>query len=288
MSTKPDAEQVLFKSTQASTVEVPSERKLQDFLSVTDFGAIEGGVVESGAAFTAAEASGRGYVVPPGVYKLAGVNVTYRGNVFGNDLAIPVGTTAQRPVAGLGKIRYNTNLSAFEGYTASGWAPFGGSTPVGSIIDYAADTPPTGWLVCDGSVISRATYSALFLVIGTRFGNGDGSTTFNLPDLKGRYRSGWDSGSERAFGSYQASANKAHTHSGSTASAGSHSHTGTRFQARVSIDNTAFFGVGGGEGISGTYSTNAAGAHSHSLAMDSQGEAAARPDNLALLTIIKV
>lgn len=57
---------------------------------------------------------------------------------------------------------------------------------IGEIIAYAGNNEPLGWLKCDGRAISRTTYSALFTVIGTTYGSGDGSTTFNLPDLKGR------------------------------------------------------------------------------------------------------
>jgi microcystin-dependent protein len=58
--------------------------------------------------------------------------------------------------------------------------------PVGSIKEYAGSTVPVGYLNCDGSAISRTEYAALFAVIGTTFGVGDGSTTFNLPDKRGR------------------------------------------------------------------------------------------------------
>lgn len=54
--------------------------------------------------------------------------------------------------------------------------------PVGAITAYAAATAPAGWLLCDGSAVSRTTYAALFAVIGTAYGPGDGSTTFNLPN----------------------------------------------------------------------------------------------------------
>ena len=56
----------------------------------------------------------------------------------------------------------------------------------GSIVMFAGSTAPQGWLLCDGSAVSRSTYSALFDVIGTNYGEGDESTTFNLPDLTGR------------------------------------------------------------------------------------------------------
>ena len=58
--------------------------------------------------------------------------------------------------------------------------------PAGILIPFAGTTAPDGWLLCDGSEISRDLYSNLFAVINTDFGEGDGSTTFNLPDLRGR------------------------------------------------------------------------------------------------------
>src|SRR5215471_11435190 len=58
--------------------------------------------------------------------------------------------------------------------------------PVGGGIDWYAASPPSGFLLCDGSAISRTTYAALFGILGTIWGPGDGSTTFNLPDTRGR------------------------------------------------------------------------------------------------------
>lgn len=65
--------------------------------------------------------------------------------------------------------------------------------PTGSVIPYAGKSAPDGWLLCDGAAVSRTTYADLFAVIGTTFGSGDGSTTFNLPDLRGRVAVGVDS-----------------------------------------------------------------------------------------------
>ena len=65
--------------------------------------------------------------------------------------------------------------------------------PTGSVIPFAGKTAPTGWLLCQGQAVSRTTYAQLFSVIGTTFGSGDGSTTFNLPDLRGRVAVGVDS-----------------------------------------------------------------------------------------------
>lgn len=66
------------------------------------------------------------------------------------------------------------------------------NNPVGEITMWGTSTAPTGWLIADGSTISRSTYSALFAVLGTAYGAGDGSTTFVLPDLKGRVPVGRD------------------------------------------------------------------------------------------------
>lgn len=62
----------------------------------------------------------------------------------------------------------------------------------GMIFDYAGSTAPTGFLFCDGAAVSRTTFARLFAVIGTTFGAGDGTTTFNLPDLRGRVVAGRD------------------------------------------------------------------------------------------------
>ncbi len=58
--------------------------------------------------------------------------------------------------------------------------------PTGVILPYGGSAAPTGYLMCDGTAISRSTYPALFAVLATTFGVGDGSATFNLPDLRGR------------------------------------------------------------------------------------------------------
>ena len=67
------------------------------------------------------------------------------------------------------------------------------NTPVGSISLFAGTTAPNGWLICDGSAVSRTTYANLFSVIGTTYGSGNGSTTFNIPNLKGKVPVGLDS-----------------------------------------------------------------------------------------------
>ena len=61
-----------------------------------------------------------------------------------------------------------------------------GAVPSGTLLDFAGSSAPTGFLLCDGSAVSRTTYAALFTAIGTTWGVGDGATTFNVPDLRGR------------------------------------------------------------------------------------------------------
>ena len=56
--------------------------------------------------------------------------------------------------------------------------------PIGAILAFGGAIAPAGWMICNGAAISRTTYAALFAAIGTAFGAGDGSTTFNLPDLR--------------------------------------------------------------------------------------------------------
>jgi phage-related tail fiber protein len=78
------------------------------------------------------------------------------------------------------------------------------SSPIGSVVAFAGDAIANsqtlqmqGWLFCDGREVARTTYSLLFGVIGTRHGEGDGSTTFNLPDYRGRFLRGTNHGTNR-------------------------------------------------------------------------------------------
>ena len=78
-----------------------------------------------------------------------------------------------------------TNLNNIENGIAT-------ANITGSITMYAGANAPDGWLICDGSAVSRTTYADLFSVIGTTYGSGDDSTTFNIPNLKGRVPVGLD------------------------------------------------------------------------------------------------
>ncbi len=81
--------------------------------------------------------------------------------------------------------------------------------PTAMVMPFASSTAPTGWLECNGNAVSRTTYAALFAIVGTTYGAGNGSTTFNLPDMRGNFMRGWDNGAGidtgRAIGSTQES-----------------------------------------------------------------------------------
>lgn len=90
------------------------------------------------------------------------------------------------------------------------------ASPAGTVQAFAMSAAPTGWLKANGAAVSRTTYAALFAAIGTTYGVGDGSTTFNLPDLRGEFIRGWDDGRGadpgRAFGGWQNHAVQDHYH----------------------------------------------------------------------------
>lgn len=156
------------------------------------------------------------------------------------------------------------------------------AVPPGTVMHFAASTAPSGWLYCDGSAISRATYSRLFSNIGTTFGTGDGSATFNIPDLRDEFIRGANPGS-RAVGLAENDSYRSHNHSGSTNSAGAHSHS-------VSIplnSNGGTPSLENGGPSTKSFNTSTAGAHTHSFTTNSTGGSETRPQNVALLPIIK-
>lgn len=101
------------------------------------------------------------------------------------------------------------SAAAAAGEDASPWRSAMGAVPGQGSFTFS-QTVPIGWLPCDGRTVSRTTYSALFAAIGTTYGAGDGSTTFNLPDTRGLFLRGFDAAAgidaERQFGSVQQAA----------------------------------------------------------------------------------
>lgn len=100
----------------------------------------------------------------------------------GNDgSGVPIGGTTGQVLA-----KASDNDGDVEWVEQTGGAPDYDSAPVGAMFGYPSLTPPTGYMICDGSELSRTEYASLFAVIGTSYGVGDGSTTFNIPNIKGK------------------------------------------------------------------------------------------------------
>ena len=140
--------------------------------------------------------------------------------------------------------------------------------PAGQIIYVALSSAPTGYLKANGAAVSRSTYAALFAAIGTVFGAGDGSTTFNVPDLRGEFIRGWDDGrgidTSRTFGSTQVDSFKSHNHA-------------------TSIDGRDIHVYGFDTGRATASGTDGA----IGFSMSNTGGTETRPRNIALLACIK-
>ena len=144
-----------------------------------------------------------------------------------------------------------------------------GYNPIGSIIAFSSLTVPDNWLACNGAAVSRETYAELFNVIGTTFGGGNGSTTFNLPNLNNRTLRGSSTiGTTGGSDSVTLSTANlpAHNHgvgSLSAVSNGSHTHNFGITSSSGGRNNS----VGGGNEYNtvNTFTTTTGGAHTHSI-----------------------
>lgn len=108
-------------------------------------------------------------------------------------------------------------MSKLKYYNGSTWKTVNGeitgdTLPIGSIVEYGSLNAPTNWLICDGSAVSRTDYAELFAVIGTSFGSGNGSTTFNLPDFRMRVPAGYKSSDSDFNAIGKTGGNKQHKH----------------------------------------------------------------------------
>lgn len=165
----------------------------------------------------------------------------------------------------------------------------GAGLPAGAIVEFGAATVPSGWLACDGAAVSRTVYARLFAAVGTTWGAGDGTTTFNVPDFRGRVPVGVGTGSgltartlaasggaetvqlteaempshTHAFGSGAAASNGDHDHSvtGTAASGGSHTHSAGNQSTRSDI----LAGGGTTTASTGSGTTGSGGTHDHSV-----------------------
>jgi microcystin-dependent protein len=184
------------------------------------------------------------------------------------------------------------------------------AVPTGSVHMMATTTAPAGYLKCDGSAISRTTYAALFTIIGTTWGAGNGSSTFNTPDLRGEFVRGWDDGkgtdSGRSFASSQSDQNEQHNHSAST-TVGSHTHSYAFAQGSGGGVGNNFGGSGitsvtqsggrlaeleqsggnDGQDLRGYTAETEGTQPSGSTTIANQGGNEARPRNIAMMYVIK-
>ena len=166
--------------------------------------------------------------------------------------------------------------------------------PAGTVIAFASSSAPTGYLKANGALISRTTYAALFAVIGTTFGAGDGSNTFALPDMRGYFARGFDDGrgidTGRVLGSNQDDSYISHSHTASTSSAGNHSHlissgfSNGSYDYGINNPNSEGTTSGGRDTV---VNTSSDGAHSHTVTINASGTTETRPKNIALLYCIK-
>ena len=145
--------------------------------------------------------------------------------------------------------------------------------PIGKIMMYASANPPARWLVCDGSAVSRTKYAALFAAIGTTYGAGNGSTTFNLPNFTGRMPLGGssnlgESGGEETV-ALTVSQMPIHSHEATISEDGEHTHSYT------SAVDSALRGDTGDmwpySSVAQSKTTNSAGEHTHDLTINNIG-----------------
>src|SRR3990167_5711696 len=112
--------------------------------------------------------------------------------------------------------------------TSNGAINVSGTVPAGVIVPYGGSSAPSGYLLCDGTAVSRTTYATLFAITSTTYGVGDGATTFNVPDLRGRLPIGAGIGSgltARTAGTTYGA--ETHTHTAGSFAGPSHTHGGT-------------------------------------------------------------
>ena len=167
------------------------------------------------------------------------------------------------------------------------------AVPTGSVHMMATTTVPSGYLKCNGAAVSRTTYADLFAIIGTAHGAGDGSSTFELPDLRGEFVRGWDDSrgvdSGRNFGSAQSDQNKQHNHSASATSSVSdpgHFHN-VPYSNSDSGDGVIEESGTGFSGVEPTNSATTGISVSTSVSIGNSGGNEARPRNIAMMYVIK-
>lgn len=130
----------------------------------------------------------------------------------------------------------------------------------GTIKSWAGASVPAGWLNCDGAAISRSTYAALFATVGTAYGVGDGSTTFNVPDRRGRVIVGAGTGSGLSARS-RGQSGGAETHPLTGSENGAHSHTTAYEPGSLSAGSSGVLGSNSAPSSIGTSGSGSGAAH---------------------------
>lgn len=222
-------------------------------------------------------------------------DIDLNGNEIKNSITENLEQAPSNPTTG--QQYFNTTDNKLYYYNGTEWVDLTKSSgssnsgvAIGTIVNWPSNSLPVGWLKCDGSAISRTDYSSLFSIMGTTFGAGDGSTTFNLPNITDKnilgngtlgqlggnnsvtlttdnlpsHNHNYESTHSHAL-AITVNSNGAHTHSFSdtTSSSGNHYHTvgsvktGTsgNNQVRISSENTS----------TADYATSTTGAHTHTV-----------------------
>lgn len=177
----------------------------------------------------------------------------------------------------------------------------GGGIPTGAVFHFAMTSAPSGYLVCDGSAVSRTTYADLYTAIGDTFGSGDGSTTFNLPDLVGQFIRGYNStasgkDASRVFGSEQEDSITNHNHEMSCTSAQTPTFAdlgASEFHGGHSVTNRMGYGDTGSGKFLGSSDVSTRGnlgvdkVSAFTSGANTTSETETRPTNVALLACIR-
>ncbi len=181
----------------------------------------------------------------------------------------------------------NVATTAFVQTTVSSAVAF--AVPTGTMLEFAANRAPTGYLICDGSAVSRTTYTNLFNVIGTIYGAGNGTTTFNVPNCLGIFTRGFDSSGvvdpSRTFGSTQAGAIQGHNHTATSAVSDPGHHHSTTAWAFGFGSSGAPAGSSLGQGV--ITSTTSGTGITVGTTIGNTGGSETRPINIAVTKIIK-
>jgi len=161
--------------------------------------------------------------------------------------------------------------------------------PSGAVFCIAVATVPSDYLECNGAAVSRTTYSALFAVVGTAYGAGNGSSTFNLPDLRGEFVRGFDNGrgidSGRSIATAQSDQNESHSHTASVTDPG-HNHSYTKTSTTQGVD-TDSHGHDTSVAQGSTSPNTGSKTTGISVSNSSSGGTEARPRNIAMMYVIK-